>query len=187
MIEVKQHLPAKTLFTKFAILGLYYGITTMTRDNVWKVAIFGILWEGEHVGWIWSQTRDSNGEKQSELQHLQDQMQNLKALSEALIDLNSTSTTVPPETLPHSKKPNNSNVSTSTANTVISIIVMADKIFNLHMPGRVLGLNTKMAPNDNFISRAVQNGVATAGGYAGVHHYTYITSAFLSSSMSGHE
>ena len=24
-----------------------------------------------------------------------------------------------------------------------------------------------MAPNDNFISRAVQNGVATAGGYAG--------------------
>lgn len=24
-----------------------------------------------------------------------------------------------------------------------------------------------MAPNDNFISRAVNNGVATAGGYAG--------------------
>lgn len=24
-----------------------------------------------------------------------------------------------------------------------------------------------MAPNDNFISRTVQNGVATAGGYAG--------------------
>lgn len=118
VIEVKPHLPAETVFTKFAILGLYYGVTAMARDNTWKVAVFGMLWEGKHVGWIWFRKPGSNSENQSELQHLQDQMQNLtgEALSEALIDLNNTSATIVPENLTHKRNPNNSNVNTSTTN-----------------------------------------------------------------------
>lgn len=108
-IEIEPHSPAATMFTKFAVLGLYYAVTSMARDNMWKAAVFGILWEGRYTGWIWFKPPRSSGGNQTEMQDLQNQMQNLTgralsgALPGALLDLNNTSPAVLFETSSDSK------------------------------------------------------------------------------------
>ncbi|KAL2054407.1 hypothetical protein ABVK25_005155 [Lepraria finkii] len=121
-IEIKPHSPAATIFTKFAVLGLYYAVTTMARENLWKAAVFGILWEGKHTGWIWFKPPPSSGGNQTEMQDLQNQMQNLTggalsgALPGALLDLNNTSPAVLFETSSDSKNFNTSfNTSAASA------------------------------------------------------------------------
>lgn len=120
-IEIRPHPPAATIFTKFAVLGLYYAVTSMARENMWKVAVFGILWEGRHTGWIWFEPPRSNGGNRTEMQDLQNQMQNLTgealsgALPGALLDLNNTSPAVLSETSSDSKS-FNTTFNTSGAN-----------------------------------------------------------------------
>lgn len=120
-IEIEPHSPAATMFTKFAVLGLYYAVTSMARDNMWKAAVFGILWEGRYTGWIWFKPPRSSGGNQTEMQDLQNQMQNLTgralsgALPGALLDLNNTSPAVLFETSSDSKN-FYTNFNTSAAN-----------------------------------------------------------------------
>ena len=120
-IEMRPQSPAATIFTKFVVLGLYYAVTSMARENKWKVAVFGILWEGRHTGWIWFEPPQSNSGNHTEMQDLQNQIQNLTgealsgALPGALLDLNNTSPAVLSETSSDSKS-FNTTFNTSGAN-----------------------------------------------------------------------
>ena len=93
-IQIRPHQPAQYTYDKFAVLGLYYAIATMTNADKFLSASFGVLWEAKHVAWIWVQPPDYGN--QAELQALQDQMESLAgaALAEASLDLDHTAATV---------------------------------------------------------------------------------------------
>ncbi|KAL2054971.1 hypothetical protein ABVK25_004793 [Lepraria finkii] len=89
-IEIRPREPAQTVQTRFAVWCVYDAIYSMQIDEMFKNSVFGCIWKGNLIAWVWFE--DSRiGTNQTLVQSF------TGPASGTLLDLNGTSPVLPTE------------------------------------------------------------------------------------------
>ena len=123
MIEIRPGEPAQKVQTRFAVWCVYDAIYSMQIDEMFKNSVFGCIWTGQVVAWVWFEDPRISGN--------QTPVQNFtvpSSLLGALQDLNGTSPILLTETPEESK----SNIDANPSNADFELIM------SFSSPGRPL-------------------------------------------------